>query len=199
MCLRVCRQARTPQEVAAYSQFRLTGFFPTLRAYWRMDEGSGAAVPDMSGNGHEAEMVRRCAPPSLDPSPPLPRRCSPPPHTLSHDLHKCLRTTHNCPRPRQLTTCPPAPLPPSRPRSPAGPPPAPAHTRSPAGKTNAQRGALEWIYAPKLFGGSGDRHTGFVRAGYGTPLRPRRPRSPRRPRRRLRHPCQRRYVSSPAW
>ena len=55
----VCRQARTPQEVAAYSQFRLTGFFPTLRAYWRMDEGSGAAVPDMSGNGHEAEMVRR--------------------------------------------------------------------------------------------------------------------------------------------
>ena len=46
----------------------------------------------------------------------------------------------------------------------------PAHPHR--SKRNAQRGALEWIYAPKLFGGSGDRHTGYIRAGYGTPGTP---------------------------
>lgn len=52
--VRIWDVVRTPEEIAAYKDVRLSGGEPGLRAYWPFDEGTGASSQDRSGNNNPA-------------------------------------------------------------------------------------------------------------------------------------------------
>ena len=55
--VRVWREAREVAQVARWKGQRLAGHQPNLVAYWRMDEGGGSDVHDMSGYGMALRLV----------------------------------------------------------------------------------------------------------------------------------------------
>ena len=54
--VRLWNGARMPTELAVQQYQRLAGNESRLKAYWRMDEGTGGTVADSSGNGHTATL-----------------------------------------------------------------------------------------------------------------------------------------------
>ena len=55
--VRIWDIARTTAQIRETMCERLSGAEPDLAAYWRMDEGTGSTVQDLSGNGHDGSFT----------------------------------------------------------------------------------------------------------------------------------------------